>query len=78
MKSIKDFTSGMGQKRNYFDTHPDHKEYLEEAIEFVVPGSDALLPFAGAKWLIEEVGIELSDTYLRGLIRDGINKRIHK
>ena len=38
MQSIRDFTSGMGQKRNYFDTHPDHKEFLDEAIEFVFQG----------------------------------------
>jgi len=76
MKSIEEFTFGMGSKPNYFKTHPDHKERLEETIEFVFQGGCSAT--AGAKWLIQEVGVELSDSYLRGLIRDGINKRLHK
>lgn len=74
MKSIEEFTDGMGVKRNYFDTHPDHKQFLDQAIEYVFQGGCSIT--AGSKWLKEEAGLELSDSYLRGLIKDGIDRRI--
>jgi len=74
MKSIQEFTDGMGKKSNYFDRHPDHKEYLDQAIEYAFQGGCSIT--AGSRWLREEVGLELSDTYLRGLIKNGIDRRI--